>query len=123
MEYEQKSAKGFDDGYIIPVAPYWFRHDDGRKNRNRDSDQCLDEAAGDIRAGTIIEGIFAYAYHPQIVMEGKYCICLPATKRNDFHKVTASLGVWGSRGYARLDVYGLSLTAEPGSGTMRVRRK
>jgi hypothetical protein len=121
LGYSEGDGVLFDERFALPASPFWFRHDDGRKNRKRRSDHCRDEATGDILVGTAMEGIFAFAHHPHIVVEGEHVIHLPGTVRHSGRASCAYLGVWD--GQAELYLDGLSVLAHPGYGALRVRRK
>ncbi len=121
LGYAEDSAEPFDQNFPLPTEPFWFRHDDGRKNRNRRPDHCRDELVGDVLAGTALEGVFAYALHPTIVVENEHSIDLPRTVLRDSRMNCAFLEVW--RGQVRLDLDRRSGLADPGYGTVRLRRK
>ena len=72
-------AKPFDDRFQLPTSPFWFHHDDGRRNCDCRPDRCRGESAGDILVGTAMEGIFAFHHHPQVVVKDEYRIDLPGT--------------------------------------------
>lgn len=121
LGYTEDSAEPFNDQFPLPSAPFWFRHDDGRKNRKRRPDHCRDELVGDILAGTAMEGIFAFAHHPTIVVEGEHIIDLPRTVLRVARVRCACLGVWHGR--VELGLGGSSGIAVPAFGSLRVRRK
>ena len=121
LGYKDGDAEPFDDRFMIPAQPFWFRHDDGRKNRKRRPDHCRDELTGEILVGTAMEGVFAYAHHPGIVVPGEHVLDLPGTVHRSERVDCACLGVW--RGQIELDLGRLSGIARPGCGTLRVRRK
>ncbi|MBI4256534.1 hypothetical protein HY626_00580 [Candidatus Uhrbacteria bacterium] len=122
LGYADGDAEPFDERFMIPAAPFWFRHDDGRANSNRRPDHCRDElATGDIQVGTATEGIFAFAHHPQIVVEGEHIIDLPGTVHHSRRVHCAYLRVWSGR--VGLDLSGDSGFADPSYGALRVRRK
>jgi len=111
----------FDDRFVLPTAPFWFRHDGGMENRKRRPDHCRDEATGLVLVGTAMEGLFVYAHHPHIVVEGEHVLDLPGTVHHSERVYCAYLGVWSSQ--TRLHLYRHSDLANPRYGTLRVRRK
>lgn len=121
LGYKDGDAVPFEDRFVMPTQPFWFRHDDGRKNRNRRPDHCRDELTGDIQAGTAMEGIFVYAHHPDIVKENEHILDLPGTVHHSSRADCACLRVWG--GQVELDLNWSSDIASPGYGTLRLRRK
>lgn len=121
LSYTEDSAVPFDANFPLPTGPFWFRHDDGRANSGRRPGRCRDELTGDIQAGSAMEGIFAYAHHPTIVVEGEHVIDLPRTVRRDDRVCCACLGAWSGR--AGLSLYRDSDIAFPRCGTLRLRRK
>ncbi|MBI5794185.1 hypothetical protein HZA87_03835 [Candidatus Uhrbacteria bacterium] len=121
LGYKDVDAEPFDDRFTVPTTPFWFRHDDGRKNRNRRPDHCRDEAAGDIQVGTAMEGIFAYVHHPDIVKEGEHVIDLPGTVHHSGRADCAYLEMWG--GQMKLRLSGSSDVAYPLCGALCLRRK
>ena len=121
LGYAEDSSVPFDQNFPLPTGPFWFRHDNGRKNRKRRPDHCRDELTGDIQAGSAMEGIFAYAHHPDIVKKGEHVIDLPGTVRRDARVNCAYLGVWD--GQARLSLSGDAGFANPSCGALRLRRK
>lgn len=121
LGYHEESSEPFDDRFTLPTAPFWIRHDDGRKNRNRRPDHCRDELVGDVIAGTAMEGIFAYAHHTDIIKEGEYTIDLPRTVHRDDRVGCAYLGVWHGR--VELRLCRGSGFAGPDFGALLLRRK
>ena len=121
LGHSDDSVEPFDDRFAIPTTPFWFRHDDGRKNRNRWPDHCRDEVNGDIQVGTAMEGIFAYAHRTNIVKEDEHIIDLPGSVHRGARGGCAFLGVW--RGQVELFVGGRSDVAVPEFGSLRLRRK
>ncbi|TAL50567.1 hypothetical protein EPN81_02460 [Patescibacteria group bacterium] len=121
LGYSEGDAVPFDERFAIPVTPFWFRHDDGRKNRERRPDHCREEPTNDILVGTAMEGIFAYAHHPHIVVQGEHIIDLPGTVPRGLRVSCAYLGVWG--GQTGLDLSRHSGIPGPGCGSLCVRRK
>ncbi len=119
--YAEDSVKPFDYRFPLPTEPFWFRHDDGRKNRGRRPDHCRGELVGDVLAGTALEGVFAYAHHPTIVVENEHVIDLPRTVNRARRVRCAYLGVW--RGQVEIHLSGSSDSADPGYGALRLRRK
>lgn len=115
------SAEPFDDRFALPTTPFWFRHDDGRRNRNRRPDHCRDERVGTIQAGSATEGLFAFVHHPKIVVEGEHVLDLPATVLRGERIDCACLGVWIG-GQVELDFVRKTERANPRFGTLRVRR-
>lgn len=121
LGYENEDAVPYDERFATPAGPFWFRHDNGRKNRNRPPDHCREELKGDIQAGTAMDGVFAYAHHPDIVVEGEHFLDLPGTVRRDSRVLCAHLTVW--RDQPELILNRASGIAGPVGGTLRVRRK
>jgi len=126
IKYEEQGYKDgddepFDDRFVLPTAPFWFRHDDGMENRNRRPDHFRDETDGDIQAGTAMEGIFAFAHHPGIVREDEHIIDLPGTVNRSNRVDCAYIRMLN--GQAKLCLYRYSRAAIPRSGGLRVRRK
>lgn len=121
LGYSEGDAVPFDERHTDPTEPFWFRHDDGRKNRNCRPDHCRDECTGDLLAGTAMTGAFAYLHHPDIVKEGEHIINLPGSVHRDGRILCAYLEVW--RGRARLVVGRNSENADPRYGSPRFRRK
>ena len=121
LGFSEESAEPFNQNFPLPAEPFWFRHDDGRKNHKRRPDDCRDELVGDVLAGTALEGVFAYAHHPTIVVENEHSIDLPRTVLRDSRMNCAFLEVW--RGQVRISLYRESDIASPGCGTLRLRRK
>ena len=125
----QHSELGYSDGDIIPfderhtdpTQPFWVRHDDGRKNRNRRPDHCRDECTGDLLAGTAMVGLFTYIHHQEIVKEGEHILDLPGSIHHDEPLVCAYLGVWD--GQPKLSISGDSDRALSDYGSLRFRRK
>jgi len=111
----------FDDRFVLPTAPFWFRHDGGMENRKRRPDHCRDEATGLVLVGTAMEGLFAYAHHLDIVKEGQHALDLPGTVCHPERVDCAFLRVWSRQ--ARLGLYRCSGFASPDYGALRVRRK
>ncbi|MFA4845003.1 MAG: hypothetical protein WC654_00385 [Patescibacteria group bacterium] len=121
LGYKEGDAVPFDDRYIDPTVPFWFRHDDGRRNHKRRPDHCRDELTGDILSGTAIVGAFSYLHHPEIVKEGEHVADLPGSVRRGDRAGCAYLRVWG--GQVGLDVSRNSVIADPSYGALRFRRK
>lgn len=121
LGYSNEDAVPLDENFPLPTTPFWFRHDDGRANRKRRPDHCRDELTGDIQAGSAMEGVFAYAHHPNILKEGEHIIDLPRTVRRDFRVFCAYLMVWS--GQAKLYLFRDSDIARPFCGALRLRRK
>lgn len=121
LGYNDSSVEPFDNRFAIPTTPFWFRHDDGRRNRKRRPDHCRDELVGDIQTGSAMEGIYAYAHHPDIVTVGEHLVDLPGSVRRGARDGCAFLGVWG--GQVKLGVDRDSDFACPGYGSLRLRRK
>lgn len=121
LGYIEDSAEPFDENFPLPTEPSWFRHDDGCANLNRRPDECRDELKGDIQAGSAMEGIFAYAHHPQIIKEGEHVLDLPRTVHRGARVLCACLEVWHGR--ARLFLFRDSDLARPHYGALRLRRK
>ena len=121
LGYSEGNVVPCDDRHTDPTEPFWFRHDDGRGNRNRRPDLCRDECTGDVLAGTAFVGAFAYLHHQQIVVEDEHILDLPGSVHRDSRFDCAYLGVWGGR--VGLCVYGGSGEAGPECGSLRFRRK
>ena len=96
-------AEQFDRRFLLPATPFWFRHDDGHRNRNRRPYRDWEWFAGDILAGTAMEGVFSYLHHPTIVKEGVHSVDLPGTVRRGYRSFCARLGVWDARAGLGLD--------------------
>ena len=101
LGYNDNSVEPFDDRFATPTTPFWFRHDNGRLNRKRRPDHCRDELAGDIQTGSAMEGIYAYAHHPNIIKEGEHIIDLPGSVHRDVRGGCAYLCMWGGSGEAQ----------------------
>ena len=118
LGYKDGDAVPFDERFVLPTAPFWFRHDDGRTNRNRRPDHCRDALTGDIQAGTAMEGIFALTHHPSI---GEHIMDLPGTVNGSMRVDCAFLSV--SDGRVELSLLRKFDLAHPDCWTLRVRRK
>ncbi|TAL51200.1 hypothetical protein EPN81_00640 [Patescibacteria group bacterium] len=121
LGYTDGDAEPFDGRFILPIIPFWFRHDGGRKNRNLRPDHCRDEQTGDTLVGTAVEGLFAFAHHPEIVKEGEHIIDLPGTVLRGRRVSCACLRVWG--GQTQLHLHRHSDVPSPDCGSLCVRRK
>ena len=121
LGWNEESGEEFDGRFTLPTVPFWFRHDDGGKNRNYRPDHCRDKAKGDNQVAMAMEGVFAYAHHPNIVVEGEHLLDLPGTVLLGHRAHCACLGVW--RGKTGLGLDRNSVFASPSFGTLRVRRK
>jgi len=121
LGYSEGDAVPCDERHTDPTEPFWFRHDDGRRNRDRRPDHCRDECTGDVLAGTATVGAFAYLHHHQIVVENEHIIDLPGSVRRDGRVDCAFLGVW--EGQVEFYVSRGSDGAGPDCGSLRFRRK
>lgn len=87
LGYTEDTTVPFDDRFPLPTGPFWFRHDDGRRNLGRPPDRCRDENNSDATlVATALEAVFAYAHHPNIVVEGEHVIDAPGSVRR-YHRV------------------------------------
>ena len=122
LGYDDHSSEPFDDRFHIPDGPYWFRHDGGRKNRGRRPDHCRDELDGGIRAGTDMEGLFAFAHDPSFFqIENVHFINLPGTV-NRLNRDKCAFLVPLS-GYEMLGLRGESDSGVERGSSLRVRLK
>ena len=119
--YKEGDAVPFDDRFKDSVTPFWFRHDDGRKNRNERPDSCREANTGDTLVGTAMVGIMAYVHHKEIIREGEHVIDLPGSVGRQNRGGCAYLKVWD--GQVELDLSRNADSASPNCGSMRVRRK
>ncbi len=104
-----------------PTEPFWFRHDDGRPNRNRKPNQCLRNAKSGTIAGTALTGIMAFLHHPGILSDEGFCIDLPGSVSSTRGENCGSIR--SDRGVVVLEVNGCASVASKNSGALRVRRE
>ncbi|MBI4591899.1 hypothetical protein HY733_00395 [Candidatus Uhrbacteria bacterium] len=115
----EANTSPFDPRFDLPTQPFWFRHDDGRHYRGRSPDECRAETIQGIRAGTAMEGAFAYFHFPEIFREPDYVIDLPGTVRSDERLNCASMKI--ADGRMILELRRISAFAHKRFGTLRVR--
>ena len=59
----------YDDRHADPTQPSWTRIQDGRRNRNRPSNECRQSFAKDELGNTGLIGVCAYLQHPGVVTD------------------------------------------------------
>jgi hypothetical protein len=121
LKYVEGDSVPFDERFKIPQQPFWFRHDDGRVNRNRRPNDCRRECVGGIQVGTAMEGIFAFVHHPQIIAENEHVIDCPGTVYRTRPVLCGCIGMWS--GQVKLGLVRHPDITNPCNGSIRVRRK
>jgi len=108
----------FDERHADPARPFWFRHDYGCANCDRRPDECHEQLATGILAGTAMVGLFAIAHNPEILADGM-CLDLPGSRRLGIPTRCACIMVVD--GEVRLGTWREVQVARPDWGTLRYR--
>jgi len=103
-----------------PTEPFWFRHDDGRPNRNRKPEDCIRNVKKGTIAGTALTGVIVFLHHPLIFSGEEFCIDLPGSESSVSSRDCASLRMNGET--VTLEVDRCAAVGEENSGSLRVRR-